>query len=368
MTIGSMPMLTTFLGAASYLLALAIFVQVFQELYKYVTSSKSKTYLKALIDFAGPWAGQLVKSGKVPDFATRGPFQFLQIRPPNSLLPLEKSALSDAVVRTAPDWIQRALERLEFEASLQNGESQAPSPSWRGFAEELFAAERGSRGYWVATRVQELLERWKVARVSKARSGASRVVHARSLDAAAVLRALKAELLPHLVDLEDNHEQLTRNFDYAYQRRNTRQTFVIAIVLALCCNFPFDRIFREASALPPEAAIAAAEAMVGHWEAVSNVGAPADQEAFEDQLQDMQAAIAHLGDLASESGQLDYLLDLADLRAMWDDKWMGVRYLFGCLITAILVSFGAPLLHDLTRLLLGLQKNWRKRPSAERGA
>ena len=93
-----------------------------------------------------------------------------------------------------------------------------------------------------------------------------------------------------------------------------------------------------------------------------------EQEMTDEQLAAMQAAIDHLGVISAESGQLNYLLNLADLREMWDDKWMGVRYLFGCLITAILVSFGAPLLHDLTRLLLGLQKNWRGKPSTEQGA
>ena len=368
MTIGLMPMLATFLGAASYLLALAIFVQVFQELYKYVTSSKSKTYLKTLIDFAGPWAGQLVKSGNLPDFATRGPFQFLQIRPPNKLLPLDRTALSDAAVRTAPDWVQRAIERLEFEVSLQKGERKSPSPSWRGFAADLFAAERGLPGYWVALKVQELLEEWKVARVETRKAGRKRLVHTRLLDAPAVLQALKSELLPHVVILEENLEQLNRNFDYSYQRRNTRQTFVIAIVLAVCCNFPFDRIFREAATLPPQTAIAAAQAMVDYWQAVSSAGQSAEQEVTEEQLAALKAAVDHLGIVSAESGQLDYVLNIADLQAMWGDKWMGVRYFFGCLITAILVSFGAPLLHDLTRLLLGLQKNWRGKAIVDQGA
>ncbi len=368
MTIGLMPMLTTFLGAASYLLALAIFVQVFQELYKYVTSSKSKTYLKTLVDFAGPWAGQLLTTGRLPDFATRGPFQFLGIRPPNKLLPLDQKALSDAAVRTAPDWVQRAVGRLEFEVSLEKGKRKSPSPSWRGFVIDLFAAERGSPGYWTATKVQSLLEDWKVVRVETSKTGSPKIVQTKSLDPGAVLQALKAELLPHAVNLEENYEQLKRNFDYSYKRRNTRQTFVIAIVLVFCCNFPFDRIFREAAALPPQTAIAAAEAMVGHWEAVSSPGQPTDQEVTDDQKAAIKAAVDHLATLTRASNHQEYLIDSDDLLAMWADKRMGARYLFGCLITAILVSFGAPLLHDLTRLLLGLQKSWRQEPSADQGA
>ena len=62
MIIGS-TLLTTILGLAGTFLGLAILVQVIQECWKYLFSTKSSGYERALFAFIGPWARQLMKPG-----------------------------------------------------------------------------------------------------------------------------------------------------------------------------------------------------------------------------------------------------------------------------------------------------------------
>jgi len=81
-------LLTTLLTMAATFLGLSIVVQVIQELYKYLRSSKGRAYQLALKDFLGPLATELMRPGVLPDVRVRGPFQLMRIRPKGMILPL----------------------------------------------------------------------------------------------------------------------------------------------------------------------------------------------------------------------------------------------------------------------------------------
>lgn len=52
---------TLVLGLAASLLALAVFVQVVQEIYKFLASGKSRADANALRDYLGPWSATILK-------------------------------------------------------------------------------------------------------------------------------------------------------------------------------------------------------------------------------------------------------------------------------------------------------------------
>ena len=349
MNLGMVPMLSTLLALAAYVIGLALFAQVFQELYKFLSSSKARAYQKVLVDFAGPWARQLMRPEALPDMTVRGPFQVRRLSPRGKLLPLEGETLTAAAERTAPAWVKRALDALALEVKLQGGEAAAPSPSWQGLVEQLTEASPGSPGYRSARRVLDVLERWGAVKSGTAKA-------ARTLDARRLQEALRRELLPHVVSLEEGSEQLERNFTYAYRRRNLRQTFTIAMLIAVVFNLPFDRLFKQAAAMPPEAALAAAEAATTQWEQSMAAEAPTSDKAQEP-AQRAQALVGRaLEVLEASQAPVNYLIDGKQLRELTGRPWLGLRYLFGCLVTALMVTFGAPVLTDLTSLLLRLQR------------
>ncbi len=349
MNLGMVPMLSTLLALAAYVIGLALFEQVFQELYKFLSSSKSRTYAKVLVDFAGPWARQLMRPEALPDMTVRGPFQVRRWRPRGELLPLGEEELTSAAERTAPPWVKRALDALALEVKLQGGEAAAPSPSWQELVAQLASAAPGSPGYRSARRVLGVLERWGAVKAGTAKAG-------RSLDARRLQQALRSELLPHVVRLEAGREQLERNFTYTYRRRNLRQTFTIAMLMAVVFNLPFDRLYKQAAAMPPEAALAAAEAATTQWEQSTAAEAARPEEGQEPAARAQALVERALEVLESSQAPVNYILDWKQLQDLVRRPWQGLRYLFGCLITALMVTFGAPFLNDVGSLLLRLQR------------
>lgn len=67
-------LLTVILTMAVTFLGLSLVVQVVQELYKYLRSTKARAYLQVLQDFLGPLSNELMRPGIVPDIRVRGPF------------------------------------------------------------------------------------------------------------------------------------------------------------------------------------------------------------------------------------------------------------------------------------------------------
>ncbi|MCG6963483.1 MAG: hypothetical protein LJE95_09475, partial [Acidobacteria bacterium] len=162
---------------------------------------------------------------------------------------------------------------------------------------------------------------------------------------------------PHVVSLEEGSEQLERNFTYAYRRRNLRQTFTIAALMAVVFNLPFGRLYEQAAAMPPEAALAAAEAATTQWEQATAAEAARPEEEQQELAAQAQALVQRaLEVLETSQAPVNYILDWKQVQELVRQPWQGLRYLFGCLITALLVTFGAPFLNDLASLLLRLQR------------
>ena len=335
------PVLSTMLAIAATFLGLSLLVQVFQEVYKYLTSSKSRSYRNALGDFLGPYANQLFDPGTMPEIQLRGPFQFLRRRPTGHLQPLEKDDLITSLERTSAPWIRRALGALRFESSLQSKGPGPASPSFGVFMDELRAVEPGSPGRDLAKELIDFLQRWGLAPGESYDKGKGPL-----FDAAAVLAALRQRFLPHIVHAEYHFSQLEKNFEYAYRRRNLRQTFTFGLLLALLTEQPFDRIFKEAAAMPLDEAVALAERTSDLY------------QKHQDELPQSDSLGAVLRQRTEETIQalresaapVSYLVGPAAFKRI---KAEGIpRYILGCLVTALLISFGAPVWNDLTGALL----------------
>ena len=351
-------LLSNLLGIAASFLGVSLLVQVFQEIYKFLTSSKSRAYRNALNDFLGPWVPELLRADALPDIRVRGPLQLRRLRPGREILPLEAKTLAAALERTAPPWHRRALDALALEAELQaKGGGRTPSPMWHGFLDELARAERGSPGYHSAVEVAGFLRGW-AHRGAEAPERATLLEAPEVLNAEALRSALREAFLPHVRRAEQTFPQFQQNLEYAWRRRNLRQTAVIGLLTAILFNLPVDRLYRLASSQSPEEAVAVAERALALYERTG--GTPSDSlRAQIDSL--LAVAVPSTG----KGEGAKYLMDWSEFRAMLaagPGKVAG--FLLGCALTALLVSFGAPFWHDLARALLRLQQG----PSAAESA
>jgi hypothetical protein len=373
-------LLSTLLALAAILLGLAIAVQVVQEMWKYVTSSRDKAYATVLQDFLGPFLSrQLHRPGVLRDLQVRGPFQFLWWRPSAKLLPMDADELVAALERTSSEWFQRAYAAMRLEGSLQRGVPAPPSASWQAFTRELEAAANAGTSAHAAD-IHRFLKAWQPSTSSS--------------DAAGLLVAFHHQFLPQARKVGDHFDQLMRNYDFHYRRRNLRQTVVIALLLALLFDLPAGKLYRHAASLSPEAAVELAQAATDLQDemeaAESSAGSvprtpvdsvpertPTDSVSVETPA-DTTCACPQAGSdttvgsgidttLAALQGRLKRALSIAADNTdpfgqmTWPpvawarferDKWNGSKYLLQCLLTALLVCFGAPLLNDLTKALL----------------
>ena len=140
MPIASTSLLSTVLAMAAAFLALSLLVQVIQECYKYLTSSRSKAYRGALIDFLGDKAKVLLESKELADLRARGPFQFSTGESKGHLEPMDKDDLMAALERAAPEWIQKSVHRAPARDLAPEGRERAGEPVAPGVP----AAARGS--------------------------------------------------------------------------------------------------------------------------------------------------------------------------------------------------------------------------------
>lgn len=338
-----MPITTTsltsaVLALAAVFLALSLLVQVMQEVYKYLSSSRSKSFVNTLTDFLGPHAEQLTRPGVLPDLQVRGPFQFLRRRPVGHLQPMDKDDLLVALERTAAPWIQRALSALRLEASFNQAGSKKPSPSFDQFLRQLHGTVSGAPGHATALEVQQFLGDWGIKPNSTT-----------AFDAHDVHKALRTRFLPSVVRAEENFTQLVKNFDHNYRRRNLRQTFVFGFLLAFVAQQPLDEIYRAAREVPLDQAMAAAE----RAQAIYASEAARDTSVVRD-----------MAELREVAKSLTATLDTAGAKLPWHGvtvRSLGAQlldpgYVVGCLFTALLISFGAPFWNDLTGALLRVYK------------
>jgi hypothetical protein len=342
-SITSTGLLSTVIAIGAAFLALSLLVQVIQELYKNLTSSRSRAYINALTDFLGPHAQQLVQPGMIPDLQVRGPFQFLRRRPTGHLQPMDKDDLIVALERTAAPWIQRALTALKLETGLVKQQPGKLSPSFRQFLSQLEGATPGSPGYSTALDVREFFETWNVKTASP---------DAETFDTSTLLKALRQRFLPNVVRADESFTQLSKNFDHAYRRRNLRHTFTFGLLLAIVAEQPLWEIYKQAKQVPIEQAVAAAEAAQALY-AQQPVGDTAAARSSDS----LKAYADELVGVLRKTGTAPELK--LNTMEFWKRRWNKIKepdYLLGCLLTALLISFGAPFWNDITGALLRLYK------------
>ena len=376
--------LTPLLAMTAWFLGLSILVQVLQELWKFVTSSKARSFEKALSDFLGPFVvGRLRQD---PLLAVRGPLQFRRVSTAGRILPLNAADLTASLEKSAPEW-QRLLRRaLAFEASAQKSRPARPTPAFldtvRTLTRQVMEADAlmksndrhlGAEALALgdAGNVYRFLEKWNVTGPEGA------APDLKALDATTLQQAFTQEFFPQEETIGRHYEQFLQNFGFRYRRRNLRQTFIFAMLVAVVLNLPFEQIFLRATMVSPEQAIALAENAQQLYEqaASSTDQATRDQlQAFGNQALDIARGAANFActprdaDLAPPSPEgvtgappancdvamtVDYFLDPAVVwQRVSDRRTAAPRFLFGCLLTAILITFGAPFWNDLSSTLL----------------
>jgi len=382
--------LNVLITLAAYLIGLSMFVQVIQETYKFLSSSKSRTTRKVLQDFLGPLWNRAVTSGGLIDLQVRGPFQFVRLRPQGDLLPPDSDVISNALESTAPNWIQQVLTQLRFEARLQEKREDKSgvsswSPAWHRLLEDLAAAEKGSTGYRTARELTDFLTTYGFS--FKNEEGDEPTIgsgyQSAGLSAPQLIEVVRQRFLPFAVEAEKGYTQLAKNFEYAYHRRNIRQTFFFGMAVAFVFNLPFEAIYQAATrATPSQAAAVSAQAVAlyedlnqrhgeepgGPGAQLSDQGAapdgpsaPVDDESRDrltQAVEDLGSALEVLPLPGNQGEPLDYVINWSNIKAYLDSGPIAVvRFLFGCLLTAVLVSLGAPFWNDITGLLVQMQKS-----------
>ena len=342
----STPVLSLLLALAATFLGLAAAVQIVQEFYKHLSQSEARTYRQVLVDFAGPWIEQLFQSGAVNDLQVRGPFQFRKIRPRGVLLPLPKDDLVLAIERLAPVWVRRTLEQLQVEKDLQDGKLEVVwSPAWNRFMEEMEELDPSDPTFWDAERVRDFLVSWQKP----------------AADAKTILVAFRQQFLSDALRIERFFPQLERNMEYAYKRRNLRQTFTFSFLLALLFYLPFNEILTQSARPSLAEATAYAEAVLE-----ASKSEPAKTEAAKAADQEVQRLLKLLKQADNKPGTPLFDRALKKYGSLWNaGPLTKVLFLLNCLTTAFLVSFGAPFWHNLTSALLRVGRDRLDRPAAE---
>jgi hypothetical protein len=359
-------LLSAILSLVAMFLALAIVVQIVQEIYKFLTCSKSRAYVRALEDFIGPLANSIVKQGALPDPRVRGPFQFSGLRSSGRILPFSKKEFTAAIEQTAPAWILRMLRALELEARTQDPQTHKPSPAWLAFLDQLAAVEAGGSGFQSAEDVRRFLKEWGHRPSSGPESTIGVLFPPKQFDAARVLPAFRARFLRDIDAIVSRFSVLIKNFAYTYQRRNMRHTFTIALLIALICNLPLDRLYQKASSLSSVEATQLAGQTLALYsqiqrDSITHLGNTDLKRLLSDAATTAGTVVA----APALSPRVNYVIDWATIRALWNaGVWAVLRFLFGCLITALLLSFGAPVWNDITSALLRVQKSTGKKTTS----
>ena len=342
------------------LLGISLLVQVLQELWKFATSSKAIAFEKALDDFVGTWATHHLRQDTA--LAVRGPFQFRRIATAGHVLPTDKTDLLASLEQAAPVWHRLFDHALAFEAWLQKGSVGEPSPRFTELVEKLQREVEGAQPSPQALEVHQFMETWGLTR------GA--------FDAAKARGAFRDRFFGHLARLEQHYDRLMQNFQYAYERRNLRQTFTFALLVALAFNLPLGEVYRRASTMPvSEAAVLSERAQALHAEyeqleaeqrrlqgtTATPSAANADRAArIEREKAEIRERAAKLRSVADRAFELSSGRSLdTDFRSLWASLRANVTsasQLLGCLLTAVLVSFGAPFWNDVSSALYRVAK------------
>ena len=357
--------LTPLLAITAWFLGLSVLVQVLQELYKFLTSSKSRAFEHALADFAGPFVVSRLQQDE--RLTVRGPLQFRRVSIAGRVLPMNADDLVAAIEKAAPEWQRLVGGALDVEVALQKGKAAPPSPklvaTLGGLTQQLEAASADAQSatYGDATRVARFLWDWKVLRDDGRLNDAD-------FDAVRLRDAFHLEFFPQLETIRRHYDQFLQNFGYQYRRRNVRQTFTLAFLVVALLNLPFEQVYLRATSLSPEQAVALAESAQRLYSESQRVPAGAKASEEQKRLQALAREALAVANRASvtctsrapagpasdapitcENAAVDPGVIWA---SMTDGRLLSLRFLFGCLISAVLISFGAPFWNDVSSSVL----------------
>lgn len=343
--------LDVLLALAAVFIGLSLAVEVLQDIYKYLTISKARAYRIALRDFLGSWVDKAYEDVGLPNAMLRGPFQWFKRQPPARLLPMEKKDLLSALERTAAGPVCDTARVLREEVELQCGTPAPPSFGLQRHIEELWK-QYDSDPY--ARKLFDFLDSDEVARKPSRASMASEGKE--PTDARAVLSDFYHVFLPKRVKVDEEFGLFSTHFEHAYRRRNLRQTLVLAFVLAVGLNLAFDTLYRNVSALSPDEVIRLADSVMA-MDSEAPEPARHTLEALQERLQDIARRLTvEEPTRISLTGGWERLERLGSQREAWPSLLGLLSYLVSCFVTAVLVSFGAPFWHRLSRALLDVRR------------
>jgi len=360
---------------AAGVMALSILVQVLQELYKYLRNSKTLLYRAVLADALGPSVGRLWSAPEFADLRVRGAFQFSRRRPAGQLLPLEKDELTTALTRMSPPWVQRVLAAIQKERQFKTFGTS--SDSWHTLLTQLGSARKGTREYWIARQIAECLcENGHT--VSPLSNQVGTLTANSSLDYERLESAFRERFLPQVTRAERIFPLIERQMEYANGRRNLRQSFTIGLIVALAVGTPIQTLYQQALSRSPEETAALAEKLVNIEERRASLAADTtiqEEKRIRILTDSMLIPLgriireSHTDSTATGTGLPKTLIaqsltsssasPIRDYLNGLGKKVASPAYLLGCLITAILVSFGAPFWNDIVKSVLYFQKSRR---------
>ncbi len=375
-------LLNIVLGLAASLLALSILIQILQEFYKFLFKSKSAAYKKVLLDLIGSQAAFLWEAPETADFRVRGPWDVFRRKPGGILQPLAKEQLGEALSRAAPHWVTRTLEQIELERT--GGATKADATTWGAFLDRLGETGKGATGFGTAKEIAGLLKDFGHSLVP-GESNLGTITTAQPPDLAKLEAAVRQKFLPQVDKVEKDFDLIDRNLQYTYKRRNMRQTFTLGLLVAFVMSFPVQDLYDQAAALTDEQAVAMTEQMLTIYESQKVTNA-ADSVDLNKKLEELNSVLAFftsriadaipdttrtpadsLGE--KESQKKSETVEIAVLTSKFWKKgfleWLS--YILGCLMTAILLSFGAPFWNDVAKSVLNFKKSIA-RPTAQPAA
>ena len=370
-------LITVLLTLAATFLGLSIAVQVLQELYKYLRSSKGRQYFNALQDYIGSLAFEIFKTSGTANVKVRGPFQLKRVSPKGLILPLKKDELVNRLERTAEPWVLRTLEQLRLEAEMQEGKKADPSNAFKEFIDELGKVEKGTNGYWKA---QEILQFFYKAIVPLKSQSNINVYSSddvknnlnSNFDSKQMVIAFSNKFLSYVEEAANNFSQFEKNFEYTYGRANKRLTFIIALIVTFMFNFGINELYKNALETNPADAIALAETTMGIYK-----NEIAGKDTIKKEAEDLDTGNVEQKKLDSLlTTNLNLLKNImtetlkgqsSDDRVQYFNDWKSIPdifrgdfrffvYLFYCAISSIFITFGAPFWNDIASSLLRLQK------------
>jgi hypothetical protein len=234
---------------------------------------------------------------------------------------------------------------------------------WLKFMDELISADPG--GPHDPGRVELLQFFGSVGTPAVAGEGAD------SFDALKVLKLYRDRFFDRVVDVEHRFDRLQQIFDFQYRRRNLLLTFVLSLLVAALLGLPTQTIYTRAKALSAEetaALVATAQGLYQRADSMARVVSTdtatnaAAREAAQE-LRDVAAALRVKVRTGSPTEVLTSLPGLTRMGEIWGgaDALLTLSwYLLGCILTAVMVCFGAPFWNDILTAI-----GSRARPSPE---